>query len=131
MIYRCKLKTLNFSSLDFLSSGSFLPNGRTNSYHLSETVNIASVRQFDVKMMNNLNGFDFPFKKYVPVSKYTDNIPGSEKLYYKTVSSAPTPTHIISRCFCKICIISFSYLVKYIYRFWHLFLFASVDHITS
>ena len=33
--------------------------------------------------------------------------------------------------FFKICIISFSYLVKYIYRFWHLFLFAPVDHITS
>ena len=102
-----------------------------NSHYLSQTVNIASVRQFDVKMMNNLNGFDFLLKKYVPVSKYIGNIPGSEKLYYKAVSSAPTPTHIISRCFFKICIISFSYLVKYSYRFWHLFLFAPVDHITS
>ena len=62
MIYRCKLKTLNFLSLDFLSSGSFLPNGHKISHHLSETVNIASVRQFDVKMMNNLNGYDFPLK---------------------------------------------------------------------
>ena len=131
MIYRCKLKTLIFLSLDFLSSGSFLPNGHKSSHHLSETVNIASVRQFDVKMMNSLNGFDFPLKKYVSVSKYIGNITGSEKPCYKTVSSAPTPTHIIPRCFFKICIISFSYLVKYIYRFWHLFLFAPVDHITS
>ena len=30
-----------------------------------------------------------------------------------------------------LCIISFSSLVKYISRVWHLFLFAPVDHITS
>ena len=96
--------------IDFLSSGSFLPNGHKNFHHLSETVNIASVRQFDVKMINNLNGFDFPFKKYVPVSKYIGSIPGSEKLpvYYKTVSSRPTPTHIICRCFFQdMCLVIF------------------------
>ena len=47
------------------------------------------------------------------------------------MSSAVTPIHIIARWFFKICIILFSYLVKYISRFWHLFLFAPVDHTAS
>ena len=46
--------------VDFLITGSFLPNGHKNSRHLSETVKIVSVSEFGVKMMNNFIAFDFP-----------------------------------------------------------------------
>ena len=49
MIYRCISKRSIFLSLDFFTSGSFLPNGHKNSRHLSETVKIVSVREFNVK----------------------------------------------------------------------------------
>ena len=57
-----------FLSSDFLTctSGSFLSNGHKNSRHLSETVKIVSVGEFDVKMINNFFAFDFLFK-IIPV----------------------------------------------------------------
>ena len=131
MIYRCKFKTLDFLSLDLLTSGSFLPNGHKNSRHLSETVKIVSVSEFGVKTINNFITFDFPYRIMCASYQIHRQHPWIRKTILQNLSSAPTPTQIISRCFFKICIISFSYLVKHIYRCWHLFLFAPIDHITS
>ena len=120
MIYRCKFKTLDFLSLDLLTSRSFLPNGHKNSRHLSETVKLVSVSEFDVKTVNNFIAFDFPFRIMCASYQIHRQHPWIRKTILQNLSSAPTPMQIISRCFFKICIISFSYLVKYIYRFWHL-----------
>ena len=84
-----------------------------------------------VKMMYDSIAFDFPFR--ITCSSYQIHRPHPwiRKLYYKNrVISAKTPIHTIFGCF-KICIILFSYLVKHISRFRHLFLFASVVHFTS
>ena len=85
MIYRCKFKTLDFLSLDFLTSSSFLSDGHKNSLHLSETVKIVSVSEFDVKMINNFIAFDFPFRIICASYQIHRQHPWiRKKLYYKT-----------------------------------------------
>ena len=54
----------------------------------------------------------------------------SKTIFQNRVSSANSYSHY-SQMFLKICVILFSYLVKYIFRFWHLFLFALAERITS
>ena len=55
-------KHLIFLSRNFLTSGSFLPNGHKHSRHLSETVKIVFLCKSDVKMMYNSIPFGFPFR---------------------------------------------------------------------
>ena len=104
MIYRCIWSTdvnLNrsiFPSLDFLTSSFFPTKWTQNSRHLSETVKIVSVSEFDVKMINNFIAFDFPFR-IICVSYQVHRLhPGSEKLYYKSRKENPQkPTQLSSR----------------------------------
>ena len=107
MIYRCILSTgVNskcsiFLSLDFLTSGSFLPNGHKNSRHLSETVKIVSVSESDVKMINDFIAFDFPFRIICASYQIHRQHPWIRNTILQNLSSAPISTHIIPRCFFK------------------------------
>ena len=145
MIYRCIWSTgVNskhsiFQSLDFYIW--FFPTKWTQKVP-PETVKIVflcipvfdvflCIPVFDVKMMYNSIPFNFPFRITCSSCQIHRQHPWLRKIVLQTMSSAPTPTRTISRWFFKICIILFSYLVKYNSRAWHLLLFARVDHTSS
>ena len=137
MIYRCIWSTGVNSKCSIFCLLTFLhlvPSYQMDTKSLPPvtiTVKIISVSEFGVKMINKFIASDFPFRIICASYQIHRQHSWIRTTILQNLSAAPTPTHIVPRRFFKICIISFSYLVNYIYWFWHLFLFAPVDHITS